>query len=200
MKLIDRTGQRYHRLTVTSRAENLRDTNARWNCKCDCGRMVIAYGGDLARGKVKSCGCLNAERIVSHGQSRTRAYDVWKQIFQRCENPKCPSFKNYGARGISVDPKWRDFAAFIADMGHPPKGGTLERIDNNGDYGPGNCKWASYEQQGRNRRNNNRLTAFGKTQPLSAWVAEYGLTRDFVWGRLRRNWTLERALTEPPNK
>ena len=136
MRLIDRSGERYERLTVVSRAPNAseRDTNARWLCRCDCGKAVIAYGQDLARGKVKSCGCLNAERIERHGMSRTRVYNVWKQIFQRCGNPNSGSYKNYGARGIKVCEEWRDFAAFYADMGDCPERGSLDRIDNSKGY------------------------------------------------------------------
>jgi hypothetical protein len=200
MRLIDRIGQRYDRLMVVARAPNAneRDTNARWNCKCDCGRMVIAYGQDLARGKVKSCGCLNAERIFKHGKSRTLTYGVWKQLFQRCENPNSPSYKNYGGRGITVDPAWRDFATFVADMGDCPEGLSIERIDNNGPYRKGNCKWATPKAQRNNTRRNRRLTAFGREQTLMQWVEEFNVPWNRVRTRLRYGWTLERALTEPP--
>ena len=200
MRLIDRIGQRYDRLLVVARAPNAseRDTNARWNCKCDCGRMVLAYGQDLARGKVKSCGCLNAERIFKHGKSRTLTYNVWKQIFQRCENPKSPSYKNYGARGITVDPSWRDFETFVADMGDCPEGFSIERVNNNGPYCKSNCEWATSKTQRNNTRRNRRLKAFGREQTLMQWVEEFNVPWDRVRSRLRYGWTLEQALTEPP--
>jgi len=200
MRLIDRIGHRYERLLVVARAPNASetDTNARWNCKCDCGRMVVAYGQDLAKGKVKSCGCLNAERIFKHGKSRTLTYGVWKQIFQRCENPKSEAYKNYGARGIKVDPVWRDFTIFVADMGECPEGMTIERIDNNGPYCKSNCKWATMKVQQNNSRRNRRLTAFGREQTLSQWAEEFNVPRDRIKARLRYGWTLEMALTAPP--
>lgn len=200
MRLIDRIGQRYDRLLVVARAPNASetDTNARWSCKCDCGRMVVAYGQDLAKGKMKSCGCLNAERIFKHGQSRTRVYQVWKQIFQRCENPNSKSYEHYGARGITVDPSWRDFEVFVDDMGECPEGMSIERIDNNGPYCKSNCKWATMKVQRNNSRQNRRLKAFGREQTLMQWVEEFNVPWDRVRARLRYGWTLESALTEPP--
>jgi len=200
MRLIDRIGQRYERLIVVARAPNANatDTNARWHCKCDCGRMVLAYGQDLAKGKVKSCGCLNAERIFKHGQSRTKVYHVWKQIFQRCENPKSGSYENYGARGITVDPSWRDFEIFIADMGECPEGMTIERINNDGPYCKTNCEWATMKVQRNNSRQNRRLKAFGREQTLMQWVEEFNVPWDRVRARLRYGWTIEAALTQPP--
>lgn len=200
MRLIDRIGQRYDRLLVIARAPNVSasDTNARWQCRCDCGRMVTAYGQDLARGKHKSCGCLNASRIFKHGKSRTRIYHVWKQIFQRCENPKADAYKNYGARGITVDSSWRDFETFISDMGECPDGMSIERINNDGPYCKENCKWATMKVQQNNSRNNRRMTAFGREQTLTQWVEEFNVPWDRVRSRLRYDWTLERALTASP--
>jgi hypothetical protein len=200
MMLIDRMGSRYERLVVTARAPNASktDTNARWFCRCDCGRMVTAYGQDLAKGKIKSCGCLNAERIFKHGRSRTPVYEAWKQIFQRCENPDCDAYKNYGARGITVDPSWRDFNVFIADMGERPEGYTLERKDNDGPYSKSNCIWANMKVQQNNSRRNRNLTAFGKTQNLTQWAKEYRMPRDRLHSRLRSGWELEEALIAAP--
>src|SRR3954471_6233232 len=151
--LIDRTGQRYERLTVTSRADNYRG-NAQWHCACDCGRKIVALGNDLARGKVKSCGCYNAERIVKHGMANSPVYHVWQAMIQRCENPNCDAYENYGARGITVCEEWHDFELFIADMGVRPKGFSIDRIDNDKGYCKSNCRWASTAQQLNNRRNN----------------------------------------------
>lgn len=200
MRLIDRTGKRYERLLVVARAPNASasDTNARWHCKCDCGRMVTAYGQDLAKGKHKSCGCLNATQHFKHGRAGTRIYQVWKQIFQRCENPNSDAYKNYGARGITVDPSWRDFEIFIKDMGECPDGMSIERINNDGPYCKDNCKWATMKMQQNNSRHNLRLRAFGREQTLAQWVDEFKIPRDRVRSRLRYGWTLERALTESP--
>lgn len=201
MRLVDRVGERYGRLVVLSRAPNAseKDTNARWNCRCDCGRTTIAYGQDLKREKVKSCGCLNAQRIFKHGHSRTRAYGVWKHIFQRCENPNDKSYKNYGGRGITVDPAWRDFAVFFADMGFPPKGASIERIDNNGPYSKSNCCWATPKAQLNNTRRNVIVEAFGRRQTLAQWAEEFGLGWYTLRSRIQYGWPIESALTEPVN-
>lgn len=200
MKLIDRKGERYERLTVIDRAPNAskRDTNARWVCRCDCGRSIIAYGMDLRKEKVKSCGCLNAERIHKHGMSRTLIYGVWKQMFQRCRNPKDPSFHNYGGRGINVDQNWERFENFYRDMGTPPPKHSLERKNNNGPYSKENCVWATAKQQRNNTRFNRYLTAFGRTQTIGQWSAEFGNP----WKRIRSRiekfcWTPEDAVSLP---
>lgn len=202
MRLIDRTGEVYGRLRVISRAPNANasDTNARWNCKCECGRMVLAYGQDLKKGKVKSCGCLNAQRIYRHGYSRTAVYNVWKQILQRCENPKSPSYGNYGERGITVDPRWRDFLAFLEDMGEPPAGATIDRRDNSAGYSKENCRWVSYQENLNNKRDNRVLALNGRKQTVTQWAEELGVSREALFGRLRRGWTAERTLTEPLHK
>jgi hypothetical protein len=199
VKIIDRIGQRYERLIVLSRApnKNERDTNARWNCRCDCGNLVIAYGQDLARGKFKSCGCLNAERIQSHGMSRTRIYNVWKQIFQRCENKDCPSYKNYGARGIGVCEEWRDFAVFYSEMGDCPVGYSLERRDNNLGYSKINCRWATSKEQHSNKRTNHFLELNGERHTVGNWSEKTGIEVSTLFARLGYGWSVERALTEP---
>lgn len=197
VKLIDRMGQRYERLVVTGRAPNKseKDTNARWHCRCDCGRMVIAYGQDLAKGKFKSCGCLNAQRIFKHGMARTQVYRVWKGMHARCRSM---AEKNYGARSIKVSPEWDDFENFYRDMGDPPKGAWIEREDNDGPYCKANCRWASRKEQLNNTRRTHLLTAFGKTQSMMQWAEEYGLNWFTLRERIDRcGWSIEDALTEP---
>jgi len=158
MKLTDRTGLRYGKLTVIDKAQNKSaiDTNARWNCLCDCGKTTIAYGQDLGRGKHQSCGCLHrgdaGKRNKTHGMSRTVAYRAWCQMRVRCNNPKNAKFKYYGARGIMVCERWQKFENFISDMGHPSKGLSLDRIDVNGNYEPSNCQWSTTIQQANNKR------------------------------------------------
>ncbi len=197
MRAIDRLGQRYGRLTVIKQAESP-DGNARWVCRCDCGQLVVAYGGDLQRSKVKSCGCLNAERIFRHGMSRTKVYAVWKSMLQRCENPNDPSYHNYGARGITVCEEWHDFARFFADMKLPPPRRTLERKDNSKGYSKRNCVWATTRQQLNNQRRNRVVEYKGARFTL----AELAELHKLGWNTLRSRldvygWELERALTEP---
>lgn len=200
MKLINRVGERYERLQVIDRAPNKSpsDTNARWRCLCDCGRTVIAYGQDLAREKHKSCGCLNASRITKHGMAHNPVYRVWIEMRRRCQVPSHPSFHNYGGRGICVDPRWEDFSNFYADMGQRPNGGSIERIDNSGPYSKENCKWASNKEQHNNKRTNRLLTAFGRTQTVAQWSAEFGIPWTTIRSRIERyNWPVESAVSAP---
>lgn len=198
MRLIDRRGERYERLLVIERAPNAgpKDTNARWVCRCDCGRQVIAYGQDLARDKHKSCGCLNAQRIYKHGMSYSPLHLVWRQMRDRCRNPNHPSFHNYGGRGIKVSVEWETFATFYADMGYPPRGASLERKDNDGPYSKDNCCWATPKEQHNNKRSNRMLTVFGRTQTLAQWADECGIPWTTLRGRLDRyGWPAEQAVT-----
>jgi len=202
MKAIDLTGQRFERLVVTGRAPNKseKDSNARWHCKCDCGRMCIAYGQDLRRGKFKSCGCLNAERIYKHGQSRTKAYRTWLAMRQRCENPKNVSYPKYGGAGIVVCSRWMLYENFHADMGDAPTGRhTIDRIDGTKGYEPGNCRWATYAEQNRNTTRNVVVEINGESKVLQDWCEQYGITRATVEARLRNGWSVEVALTTPVN-
>lgn len=197
MRVIDRLGDKYERLTVLERFPSKgRDTNAKWLCRCDCGNPVVAYGQDLSRGKVKSCGCLNAERIRQHGWSHSPEYAVWQAMLQRCENPKAQSYSNYGGRGILVCAEWHKFQAFIDDMGSRPKGWSLERIDNDGSYCKANCQWALAKQQNNNTRRNRVVEFNGVTMTLAQWADHLGIG----WYCLRQRldvlrWPLEKALT-----
>ncbi len=199
MQLIDRTGDRYERLVVIERlgAKSKTDTNARWVCRCDCGRLAVAYGQDLARGKVKSCGCLNGERIMQHGMSHTHVYHVWQAMLQRCENPKSQSYANYGGRGISVCPEWHRFENFYRDMGDRPAGYSLDRANNNGNYERDNCRWATTTVQANNKQRNRIIEINGQRRTFAEWAEYAGLKWDTLRNRLDRcGWDLERALTD----
>lgn len=153
----DLTGQRFGRLEIVGRAPNGPGWTVRWSCRCDCGiEKVIAAGGILS-GAVISCGCAKKEIAANlsrtHGQSKTKFYSVWLQMIGRCHRADHPSFKDYGARGISVCERWRgSFEAFADDMGPRPDGLSIERKDNDGNYEPSNCKWATAAEQSANRR------------------------------------------------
>lgn len=117
-------------------------------------------------------------------------------MFRRCENPRNARYPNYGGRGIKVCAEWRSFEVFLRDMGECPPGLSLDRRDNNGDYEPTNCRWATREEQGRNKRNNRLLEHDGSVLPINAWAERLGLSRDVIRQRIDKlGWPVARALT-----
>jgi hypothetical protein len=202
--LKDETGNRYGRLTVIEQApppEHLKcQDSAYWRCHCECGNIVVVLGASLRKGNTASCGCLQraaaASAATTHGMYKSAEYRSWQGMKARCHDPANKAYFNYGARGVAVCDRWRNsFAAFLEDMGPKPSPThSLDRIDNNGDYSPDNCRWATREQQQNNLRTNRMLTYNGKTQSLSRWAKELGIRRKTIGNRLSTGCSAEEAL------
>jgi hypothetical protein len=134
---------------------------------------------------------------VIHGACNTPAWFAWRAMKTRCRNPNSSAFYLYGARGIKVCDRWLKFAPFLEDMGQPPPGHTLDRIDNNGPYAPENCRWATTLVQQNNTRRSRKIEYQGRTQTVAQWARELGLSRGRVMGRLQSGWSVVDALTRP---
>lgn len=153
---INITGKRFGHLTAIEIAGSASGGGALWLCRCDCGVEKTVAGHNLRKGSTRSCGCSKrrfmAERKTTHGMARNLTYFVWQGMLQRCTNPSCAKWKDYGGRGISVAMEWMTFEGFYAVMGEKPERKTLDRISNDGNYGPDNCRWATPKQQANNTR------------------------------------------------
>lgn len=173
-----------------------------WIFRCDCGGQKEILASSVSSGHTRSCGCYRDEhrtrRSRKHGMFGTPTYNCWSSMMARCGNPKAQSFPHYGGRGIKVCGRWRLFVNFFADMGTKPSSVmSIERIDNNGDYEPGNCRWADAVEQHNNTRVNVRLTYNGETQTIAQWARVFGLRTDTLWRRLRSAWDFDRAFKTP---
>lgn len=195
----DLSGSRFARLLAVKPVEKRANGHIVYLCNCDCGENVLATNSNLKSGHTQSCGCLCRERTsqanTSHGKARTRIYGVWRQMIERCHKPYAPNYHWYGGRGVRVVNSWHVFDNFYKDMGDPPPGYTLDRIDVDGDYGPHNCRWASRKEQARNTRRNVWLTCNGKTQILTDWERQAG-SKDKIGKRLRKGMPFEQAMAE----
>ena len=199
---IEMVGRRYGRLVVMKQGEKLYGHILTWVCRCDCGNFKTIRGDKLRNGESKSCGCYMresaSERFTKHGGRKTKLYGVWQGMLNRVNNPNNERYDSYGGRGIKVCERWRDFANFRSDMGGSYTPGlTLERIDNDGDYEPANCRWATWREQAANKRNSHIVSYRGKKVHLAGATQEMGENYGTIHSRINvYGWDAERALTE----
>ena len=200
-------GDRFGRLTVTGLIAGQtkpRRVHPRALVACDCGSFKTVQRSNLASAMSASCGCLQRELAASRqrrhghaeGKTITGEYRAWVSMLTRCYNSRSVFFSHYGARGIAACERWRhDFAAFLADMGpRPSPKHSLDRIDNDGGYEPGNCRWATRSEQARNKRNTQFITAYGVTLPIAEWAEATGINLGTLRSRIRRGHTAEEAI------
>ncbi len=197
MTLKNRVGERYGRLVIIRQAESYISPGGSWQtvweCKCDCGKIKNVRKCALINGLTNSCGCLNAERRTTHGQSRTAIYERWLDMTRRCNNPSAHNYKHYGARGIKVCKRWKKFENFLRDMGLPPSSRhSIDRINNDGDYEPENCRWATQKQQTRNTRKNVFLVWNGERRCVAEWAEILKINPRTIYSRIRYGFPVAR--------
>lgn len=191
----DLTGMKFGRLTVLDRADN-KGGRVCWRCKCDCGNEIVTKGKYLLNGDAKSCGCLGGKKFASqinfnHGMTGTKIYHTWQGIKKRCFKQNCKSYKDYGARGITICTEWKDdfqaFYDYVSQLPHFGEDGySLDRIDNNGNYAPDNVRFADRKTQARNTRKNIFVEYQGEVMALSEAAEKSGITYKTLYKKYKK--------------
>lgn len=171
-------------------------------CKCECGTLRPVCGSNLRSGNSTSCGCYKREYAAGlnwkHGLTGTQMHSLWLSMIARCECLSHEAYDNYGGRGIKVCERWHDFVTSLKDVGpRPSPKHSLDRIDNGGNYEPGNCRWATSQQQCRNTRRNRMITFKGRTLCAISWAEEVNKSARAIYCRLANGWSIEDALIRP---
>ena len=191
------TDQRFGKL-ITGEFSHYEGTHAHWHVTCDCGTKKTSNGTDLRLGKINSCGCGLVGRGFRHGGRYTPEYTIWCAMKDRCENPQNKSFPYYGGRGIKVCKQWQSFDNFLRDMGKRPRGKSIDRFpNNNGNYEPGNCRWATTDEQARNTRANVLITYQGQTRTAQEWATITGIDNSTICKRVKAGWAASDILRRP---
>ena len=194
-KIKDLTGMKFNKLTVIGIASR---NPLYWECKCDCGNTTKVRTANLKRGMVKSCGCLQHRGNPTHNLCHTRIYRIYKKILRRCYVESCPAYPNYGGRGITVCDEWKDsieaFYEWSMKNGYNDEL-SIDRIDNDGNYCPENCRWATRVTQCNNRRSNINITIDGETKTLQEWCNEYNQPYRRIHQRITNGWNPVEAVT-----
>ena len=195
MAFKDLSGEKFGLLVVVSLA-GFHKSKTYWRCRCECGKEVVRRADGLAKRINPNCGCRPGG--YRHGYCPKKKYKsewgTWAGMIARCRDPKAHAFADYGGRGITVCERWLVFENFLEDMGNRPEGRTLDRKNNNGNYEPGNCRWATRIEQQQNRRTNSVFTAFGETKCLSEWARYLGLPKSTLANRIRRGRSMDQAI------
>lgn len=185
--LLDLLGKRFGSRTVTARAGNAPGGRALWVVQCDCGDTAVRNSTQIQRGQ--SCHACSHRHHLTHGHARkgrhSAEYRAWNNIKSRCLLPHNPGFRNYGGRGITICSRWLTFENFLADMGRRPSPQhSIDRIDNDGNYEPGNCRWATRKEQAQNRRTTRLVTIGGERRSISDWEASSDVSAHQIGQRL----------------
>jgi len=192
-------GRRFGKLTVIE-FDHSNKNGAYWKCQCDCGNQHVASAHGLKTGHISSCGCL---AYTSFGYSHERLYKIWKDMKYRCYSRTCKSFPNYGGRGIAVCSEWKsdysNFRRWALSNGYE-RNLTIDRINANGNYEPGNCRWATYKEQENNTRKNRFIAYNGVTHTVAEWADILGLSYAAVRSRANHGWAMERIVNTPCQK
>ena len=204
-KYKDLTGKKFGRLIAIRPTEKRQYHSMVWECQCECGKITYVRMTSLVQGRTKSCGCLYNETRghYKHGKHKTRLYFTHSGMIQRCYNPNNPEYHNYGERGILVCKEWMgedgfsNFYNWAITNGYSEKL-TIDRIDNNGNYEPSNCRWVSFIRNQNNKRTNHTLTYMGETKTIADWARMVGVEYHTLRSRVcKYGWSVEDALTIP---
>jgi len=204
-QVADMTGLKFGRLTVVKFAESDNHRRAIWLCSCTCGNNSLVAGANLRVGYTKSCGCLKEELntgLTLQNGKPSRLYRIWSTMKQRCLNSNHPKHDCYGGRGIKIYAEWMEFKAFhdwAMSNGYQDNL-TIDRINNDGHYGPDNCRWATLKEQARNRRDNRNIVYQGDTKTMTEWSEILGMNYNTLRSRIDVGWTVEKAFNKPTTK
>jgi len=202
-----KNGQKYNRLTLLKLVEKDKYYNALWLCKCDCGTEKVVRVASVRNGMIQSCGCLNSELTKARKPGKThgfankeRLYEIWKNAKRRCYDKNNKRYEFYGGKGVAVCEEWKNdylkFRDWAMSNGYQELL-SIDRIDNDGNYEPGNCRWATVEEQMNNQSRNRMLTYEGKTKTMSQWAKKLDITYGAINHRVQRDWSMERIANTP---
>ena len=196
----DLTGRVFGKLTVLG-LSRIPKSSPRWVCLCSCGKTREVQAVNLLRKNNQSCGCLRERNGHTKNRTNSLTYRSWLSMWDRCSNPRNPSYPSYGGRGIQICENWFLFSGFLKDMGERPDiTYSLDRIDVNGGYSPENCRWATAKQQSRNRRNSRFIEAFGQRKTLAEWSEVFGVRETTIAHRINYGWPTEKAVSAPSKR